>query len=132
MLIEILRALLFIVFIISSLLLIVVILLQEGKGGGLASAFGGMGGEAFGVGSGGINRFTAILASVFIGSAILLASIHPSQAPEDIVPDNVTPVGAPDGAGQPDGAEAGGTGDAGNTGADDGGGAEKAPADDGK
>ena len=79
MLIDIFQAILFIVFIFSSLLLIVVILLQEGKGGGLASAFGGMGGEAFGVGAGGINRFTGILAAVFIGSAILLASIPAAQ-----------------------------------------------------
>lgn len=74
MLIDVLRVLLFVVFTLSSLLLIIVILLQEGKGGGLAAAFGGAGGETFGVGSGGINRFTAILAAVWIGAAIILAS----------------------------------------------------------
>ncbi len=74
---DVLRVLLYVVFGFSSLVLIVVILMQEGKGGGLASAFGGMGGDTFGVGAGGINRFTAILAVVFIGSAIILAAIQP-------------------------------------------------------
>jgi preprotein translocase subunit SecG len=79
----------------------------------LASAFGGMGGEAFGVGSGGINRFTAILAGIFIGSAILLASIHPAQAPAD-----VAPVEMPGEAGDTGGADEAG-----------GGGAEETPVD---
>jgi preprotein translocase subunit SecG len=74
MFIDVLRILLFVVFTLSSLLLILVILLQEGKGGGLAAAFGGAGGETFGVGAGGINRFTAILAAIFIGSAVILAA----------------------------------------------------------
>ena len=78
--IEVLRILLYIVFTGSSLLLIVVILLQEGKGGGLAAAFGGAGGDTFGVGAGGINKFTGILAAVFIGSAILLAATAPESA----------------------------------------------------
>lgn len=75
MLLQILEVLLYVVFSLSSLLLIIVILLQEGKGGGLAAAFGGAGGDAFGVGSGGINRFTSILAGIFIGSAVVLAAL---------------------------------------------------------
>jgi len=63
------------VFIISSLLLIIVILLQESKGGGLAEAFGGIGAETFGVKSGGINRFTFLLAALFMGSAILIHTL---------------------------------------------------------
>lgn len=63
------------IFIISSLLLIVVILLQESKGGGLAEAFGGIGAETFGVKSGGINRFTFLLAAMFMGSAILIHTL---------------------------------------------------------
>jgi preprotein translocase subunit SecG len=74
---DVLRVLLFVVFGLSSLILIVVILLQEGKGGGLAAAFGGAGADTFGVGSGGINRMTAILAGVFIVSAIILAATSP-------------------------------------------------------
>ena len=52
----------------------VVVLLQESKGGGLAEAFGGTGAETFGVKSGGINRFTFLLAAIFCGSAILISS----------------------------------------------------------
>lgn len=72
--------LLYIIFTIAAFLLGGVILLQEGKGGGLGSAFGGAGGEAFGHGSGGINRFTTILAGVFIGLAIIIALISKPRA----------------------------------------------------
>ena len=61
-----------VLFFLSALLLIVVVLLQEAKGGGLAEAFGGVGAETFGVRAGGINRFTFILAAVFVGSALVL------------------------------------------------------------
>ena len=54
-----------VLFFLSSVLLTIVILLQEGKGGGLAEAFGGVGAETFGVKSGGINRVTMTLAVVF-------------------------------------------------------------------
>ena len=67
--------LLWVVFFLSAILMSVVILLQESKGGGLAEAFGGVGAETFGVKSGGINRFTFLLAGLFIGSAILLHSL---------------------------------------------------------
>ena len=101
MLLEILRVILFIAFIASSLCLIVIILLQEGKGGGLAGAFGGMGGEAFGVGTGGINKATSILAAIFIGAAVILgATQSTSLAPESDEP--VTEVPANGDAGEPD------------------------------
>ncbi len=61
-------------FFVSAVLMTVVILLQESKGGGLAEAFGGVGAETFGVKSGGINRFTFLLAAIFCGSAILITS----------------------------------------------------------
>ena len=63
-----------ILFFLSSVLLIVVVLLQESKGGGLSEAFGGVGAETFGVKTGGINRFTFLLAAIFCGSAILISS----------------------------------------------------------
>ena len=63
-----------ILFFVSAVLMTVVILLQESKGGGLAEAFGGMGAETFGVKSGGINRFTFLLAAIFCGSAILISA----------------------------------------------------------
>ncbi len=80
MLVEVLRVLLYVVFILTSLLLIVIILLQESKGGGLAAAFGGAGAETFGVKAGGINRFTALLAAIFVGCAIILAALQPRSA----------------------------------------------------
>ncbi len=61
-----------ILFFLSACLLIFIILLQEPKGGGLAEAFGGMGAETFGVKSAGVNRFTMIVASVFVLSAVLI------------------------------------------------------------
>ena len=61
-----------ILFFLSACLLIFVILLQEPKGGGLAEAFGGMGAETFGVKSSGVNRFTVIVAAVFLLSAVVI------------------------------------------------------------
>jgi preprotein translocase subunit SecG len=61
-----------VLFFLSSVLLIVVILLQEGKGGGLAEAFGGVGAETFGVKTGGINKVTMTLALVFCASALVI------------------------------------------------------------
>jgi len=67
-----LTALLWFVFIVSALLLSLIILIQEGKGGGLGEAFGGMGAETFGVKAAGVNKTTAILATVWVVSAILI------------------------------------------------------------
>jgi protein translocase SecG subunit len=61
-------------FFASAVLLTIVVLLQESKGGGLAEAFGGVGAETFGVKTGGINRFTFLLAAIFCGSAILISA----------------------------------------------------------
>ena len=62
-----------VLFFVSAVLLTVIILLQESKGGGLAEAFGGTGAETFGVKSGGINRFTFVVAAIFCGSAIMIS-----------------------------------------------------------
>ncbi len=67
-----LMTLLWIVFTVSAVLLGLIILVQEGKGGGLAEAFGGMGQETFGVGAQGVNRVTGILAGIFLFSAIFI------------------------------------------------------------
>ena len=64
---------LYIVFTLLAVILGGIILLQEGKGGGMGAAFGGVGGEAFGHGAGGINRFTTILATLFLLSAVVIA-----------------------------------------------------------
>ena len=72
---DVIRVILWIVFFGTAVLLAVIILLQEGKGGGLAEAFGGVGAETFGVKSGGINRFTFLLAGIYMGSAVLLHAL---------------------------------------------------------
>ena len=71
---------LYILFSFAAVVLTAIILLQEGKGGGLGSAFGGAGGEAFGHGAGGINRFTSILAAVFMVSALVIALMSRSSS----------------------------------------------------
>lgn len=87
MFLDIIRVILFVIFGISSLLLILVICLQEGKGGGLAAAFGGAGGDTFGPGAGGVNKATSILAAAFVGAAIFLGAtqtdsvIEPPEKP---------------------------------------------------
>ena len=64
---------LYIIFFLVAILLGAIILLQEGKGGGIGAAFGGVGGEAFGHGAGGINRFTTVLATIFLLTALVIA-----------------------------------------------------------
>jgi preprotein translocase subunit SecG len=57
-----------IVLLLVSLFLILVVLIQRGKGGGLAGAFGGVGGSsAFGSRAGdAFTRFTLIVAGVWV------------------------------------------------------------------
>lgn len=79
-----LKGVLMFVFIATALLLILVILLQEPKGGGLSAAFGGAGAETFGVQTGGVNRFTAYVATAFMASAVLFAALRDDTA--DLAP----------------------------------------------
>ncbi len=65
-----LTTLLYIVFVLTAMILIVVILLQEGKGGGFGDALGVAGQQTFGVKASGIHRFTAVVALVFLSSAL--------------------------------------------------------------
>ncbi|HVS10990.1 MAG TPA: preprotein translocase subunit SecG [Planctomycetota bacterium] len=97
--------LLYILFVVAAIVLVVVILLQEGRGGGFGEALGSHGRETFGVGSRGINTFTAVTAGIFLGSALLIHIVNRIQA-EDTVFDGVgapaiegrsLPVGAPPG-----------------------------------
>jgi preprotein translocase subunit SecG len=106
---------LWLLLLLSMLLLIGVILLQEGKGGGLAEAFGGAGAETFGVKAHGINKFTAIVGAVFLVLCILLNKIHVESESEALVPgfevEKPEPPDLPGGMGQPEqggGAPAGG------------------------
>ena len=72
-----------VLFFISAVLVILVVLAQEGKGGGLAGAFGGAGAESFGVKAGTVNKFTAWLAASFLGLALLHAGLS-SYTKEEI------------------------------------------------
>ena len=90
---PILQGLVMTVFILSCLVLIVVILLQEGKGGGIAGAFGGAGAEAFGVKAGTVNRFTAWVAGLFLVLALLHVGLKAWFAqPADLAKPSVVPA----------------------------------------
>jgi preprotein translocase subunit SecG len=94
-----------ILFVIVTLLLSIVILLQEGKGGGLAGAFGGAGADAFGVKAGTVNKFTSWLGALFLGLALLHSGLATAGSQPDLDVDT-TPTPAitiPDDAEAPDG-----------------------------
>jgi len=67
-----LTAILYLLFFVAAVLLIFIILLQEGKGGGIADAFGGAGAQTFGVRAGGVNRVTMVLFAIFVLTALSL------------------------------------------------------------
>lgn len=62
------------VFLLVCLLLILIVLIQKGRGGGLASAFGGMGGNtAFGAKTGDVLTWaTSIIFGIFLFMAVVL------------------------------------------------------------
>ena len=69
---NLITVLLYILFVLAAIVLVVVILLQEGRGGGFGAALGTSGQETFGVGTRGINTFTATTAAIFLGSALMI------------------------------------------------------------
>ena len=79
-------------FTLSALLLTIVILMQEGKGGGLAGAFGGAGADAFGVKAGAVNKFTAWLGAAFLGLALLHAGLQQAIADDSIEDSGTTNI----------------------------------------
>lgn len=94
---DVVQWLTWIVLVLTLLVLVGVILLQEGKGGGLAEAFGGAGAETFGVKAHGINKFTAILGVVFLTLCILLNKFDRTATAEVLDPTHKPPppAGAP-------------------------------------
>lgn len=62
---------------LTALFLIALVLMQRGKGGGLAGAFGGLGGQsAFGTKAGdAFTKFTIIVASVWIVLCVLSVAL---------------------------------------------------------
>lgn len=93
------RGLVMLLFVLVALFLILVVLIQEGKGGGIAGAFGGAAAETFGVKAGSVNRFTMILVFAFCGLALLHAGLpSPDDSlfgPEPTAPTVAPPTGAP-------------------------------------
>jgi protein translocase SecG subunit len=65
------KAIVMVLFVLTSFALVAVILIQEGKGGGIAGAFGGAAAESFGVKAGSVNRFTLILVGLFCALALI-------------------------------------------------------------
>ena len=89
--------LLWVIFVVSALALSLLILIQEGRGGGIAEAFGGMGQETFGSGARGVNKVTAALAAVFLVSAILINKASQRDDVLHVETPSVTPADAPKG-----------------------------------
>jgi preprotein translocase subunit SecG len=87
----------YILFVLAAIVLIVVVLLQEGRGGGFGEALGVHGRETFGVGSKGINTFTAWTAGVFLGSALLIHYLNRQATAGTTIlgPDSPPPSSAP-------------------------------------
>ena len=80
---------------LSALFLILLVLVQRGKGGGLAGAFGGMGGQsAFGTKAG--DLFTKVTIGVaFFWILLCLASVGWLKGGNTRMTDNVGPKSAP-------------------------------------
>jgi protein translocase SecG subunit len=115
---DVFRGAVMVLFFLSSFMVIVVVLLQEGKGGGIAGAFGGAGAETFGVKAGTVNMFTSWLAAFFLGLALLHAGLTNA---DDDVPDKPGTERFT-GGDEEDGAEAGAGDEAGDDAGDDAGG----------
>ena len=77
---DVVRGSIMTLFVISAFLVVLVVLAQEGKGGGLAGAFGGAGTETFGVKAGTVNKATAWVGAMFLGLALLYAGLSTAQS----------------------------------------------------
>jgi preprotein translocase subunit SecG len=95
--VAILTAILNTLIVIVCIFLICLILIQRGKGGGLAGAFGGVGGSsAFGTKAGDVfTRVTVVVASVWIFLSLILVVLynrntHPAWGDESTLSREVT------------------------------------------
>jgi preprotein translocase subunit SecG len=92
-----------VLFLIVCTFLVLLILLQKGRGGGLASAFGGAGGNtAFGSKTGDVLTWaTSVLFGIFIFLAVVLnilanhVGAAPTQAPLAVMPTTPPPGAEP-------------------------------------
>lgn len=89
---SLLTVLCYILFVIAAIVLIVVVLLQEGRGGGFGEALGSHGRETFGVGSKGINTFTAWTAAVFLASALFIHVLNRREISNTILSGEPVPA----------------------------------------
>lgn len=87
--------LMYFLFVVAAIVLIVVVLLQEGKGGGFGQALGTSGQETFGAGARGINTFTAVVAGVFLGSAMLIHVLQRLEGGSTVLKDDGGVLDAP-------------------------------------
>jgi len=82
------------VYVLICFLLLVVVLLQQGKGGDIASAFGGSGSQAaFGARAGAtvLTRATTVLGALFMVGAMFLAIVG-QRGPESLLSGIDAPV----------------------------------------
>lgn len=109
---DVVRGAIMTLFILSAFLVVLIVLAQEGKGGGLAGAFGGAGTETFGVKAGTVNKATAWVGAMFLGLALIYAGMSSAtSAPQQGVQE-ITVPGSTDGG--TDGSTDGGSEDAGS------------------
>ncbi|HBG26128.1 MAG: preprotein translocase subunit SecG [Planctomycetes bacterium GWF2_41_51] len=72
---------------IAALVLILVVLIQKGRGGGLASAFGGIGGSLLGTKTGDVlTWFTICLVTVWLILSVVAVKWYKPQASEFLQP----------------------------------------------
>jgi preprotein translocase subunit SecG len=92
-------------FVVVALVLMLLVLIQKGRGGGLASAFGGMGGNtAFGAKTGDVLTWaTSVIFGLFLVLAIVLNLVANSLHARNTGPVSVVAPAAPAAPGQPDG-----------------------------
>ena len=96
-----------IAFVLISLFMILLVLVQKGRGGGLAAAFGGMGGNtAFGSKTGDVLTWTtAVVFGIFVVLAVVLnllaeqrnrgATAAPAAAAATVAPAEAAPAATP-------------------------------------
>lgn len=80
-------------YVLTCLVLLLVVLLQQGKGGDIASAFGGSSSQAaFGARSGAtlLSRVTTVCAALFMAGALVL-SVMGQRGPGSVVSGAPTP-----------------------------------------
>lgn len=85
-------------YVVVCLVLLMAILLQQGRGGDIASAFGGSGSQtAFGARAGAtlLTRITTVTAVLFIVGAVVLGIVWQRGGSSSVVSGKSAPISAP-------------------------------------